>query len=115
MPPLVTEQCDAPEVTVNPPPGGEGEGGGGELDELDEVLEDPEQVTPAPSLVPQFSLPQALREQSARVDSEPEQATLSIQKLFATVRNDNAAVASPRPSSLHATVASLMSQLSSQT
>ena len=71
--------------------------------------------TPAPSVVPQFSIPQALREQSARVYSEPVHPTLSIQKLFSTVRYCNAAMAVPRPSCLHATIASFISHMSSHT
>ncbi len=82
--------------------------------QLSRLLGLPEQMTPASSPWPQLCSPHPLDLQFFSVDSDPLQATLSIQicpdpgPKWATLR---ASTASPQSSSLHTTLASVLSQL----
>ena len=73
-------------------------------------------TAPAPSVVPQFSLPHSLDVQSESEDSEPEHCTLSSQnESLGILICVGAEVAEPSPSCLQTTFASSMSQSSSHT
>ena len=92
--------------------GGGGDGGGGDASRL--LL--PEQTAPAPSVVPQFSLPQVLAGQSDSRASDPVHRTSSSQNESATVIRVGAEEArEAKPSCRQTTLASAVPQTSSQT